>query len=311
MRETDLNLWKLQVFCRVIEEKSFSGAARSLGISQPTVSSHIAALERAVGARLFDRVDAEIALTRAGEVLFAEARKVLECHRQAVQTVQDFLGVATGALRIGGSTIPGTYILPDYIRRFRESYPGIQVELASANSGSILARLQEGEIEVGVTGEKPGSERFRSFPFEEDELVLAVPKGHPLAGMKSIPIAELERHPHVLREAGSGTRALVERALSRRGFELPHRVPVACQIGSSEGVRQAVLANLGVSILSTRAIADDVATGRLAALTLEGVDLKRRFHVVTSARRTLSPPGKAFLAFLKQPPGKAGKARRT
>ncbi len=300
MNESHLSLWKLEVFCRVIEERSFSAAARALAISQPTVSSHIAALEKAIGARLFDRVDGEISTTQVGSLLYEESRRVLDQHRRAFQNVLDFLGVVRGTLRIGGSTIPGNYILPRYVRGFRDEHPGIQVDVRCGSSSGVLDRLGAGEFEIAIVGEKPGSEEFRHFAFEEDEIVLAVPRDHPLNGRGAASIEEALAHPHVARQPGSATRALVERALARKGVEFSSAATIACLVDSSEGVRQAVLSGLGVAFLSARAIALELEAGWVSACRVEGLDLTRRFHMVTSVRRTSSPAARSFLNYVRR-----------
>ncbi len=312
MDTASLTLWKLEIFCHVLEEKSFSKAARVMGISQPTVSGHVADLERLFGMRLFDRRGGEIIPTRAGELLFEQGRKLNLLKEETVRVMHNLLGVVEGAVTIGGSTIPGTYLLPAYLARFKEKHPGVHVTLKIGDSAEIVHAVIEGGIELGVVGSQVKNAQIRQTPFVSDELVLIVPAGHALAKLPRVTAAQVSNYPLVVRERGSGTRELLERALADAGGARFEDLGIVCELGSSEAIVEAVISGLGLSFVSRWAVERPVKRGELVAIPFEGADLRREFAVITHERRTLSPIARALLDTLKKPekPEKPEKAER-
>lgn len=300
MDPSHLTLWKLEIFCQVLEQGSFSKAARALGVAQPTVSGHVADLERLFSTRLFDRGKGKIRPTRAGRLLFEQGRKLALLKEETVRGMANLLGLVEGDVVLGGSTIPGTYILPRHLAQFKAEHPAIRVTLKIGDSGEILAWLAEGEIELGVVGSRVQNADLKSDPYVDDELVLVLPAGHPLAAKKKVRPADLAGVPFLVREAGSGTRQRMDAALARAGGPTSERLAVVCELGSSESIKEAVRQGLGVSILSIHAVNHELeANGGLVARRLEGVDLRRTFHIVTHKKRTLSPIARVLADLLR------------
>lgn len=289
-----MDLRRLQVFTKVYECRSFSRAAEEVLLSQPTVSGHIKSLETELGVNLFDRLGRDIIPTRAAEILIDHARRILEMVEQAQRAVDAYLGRLRGELFLGGSTHPGQYVLPELIGRYRLLHPEVQVILSIGDTGQIVEKVLKGELEVGMVGAANEDERLAFTPMMDDQVVLAAWPGHPMAGRR-ITITELTRTPMVLREPGSGTRQALAMALRKAGLELKD-LEVAAQMGSTVAVLMAVRAQVGVGLLSRRAVEDDLAAGRVVLLDVEGLDITRQFHLVTRRRRTHSPAAQAFLA---------------
>jgi len=284
-----LSIRQLEVFVALIEHRSFTKAAHNLGLSQSTVSGHVADLERRLGALLVERDRGGVRTTAAGEALLRPAREVLRAEQSARVAVQQLAGLVEGALMVGGSTIPASYLLPAMLARFHAEHPGIALRLVAGDSGEIVEQIQNASLEVGVIGMKPEGKEFESFPVGEDRLLLVAVPDHPLAKGKRVTLEELRRHPIVQRETGSGTRAAVERALGDAAL------PVALEMGSTESLRAAVRAGIGPGFLSDLAIADDLEAGKLVEIPLQEFEVKRSFHLVARRATLLSPAARAFV----------------
>lgn len=288
---------RLEVFCKVYELKSFSGAGKASLLSQPTVSEHIRYLESLLELRLFDRLGREVVPTRAGEILYKYARRMLNLRQEAGRTLELYRGMTSGELEVGGSTIPGGYILPALIGRFKESFADIHVKLVVADTMKITNMVLEGSLELGVVGAKMKNNNLQFERVFSDELVLAVAPDHPWATRSTIGLEQLPAAPFIMREDGSGTRMTMLEILGQAGFDA-RKLNVIAEIGSTEAIRQAIKAKVGASILSRRAIADDLRFQQLCRVSIRGVSFARHFYLVTHKKRSRSPVGQAFVAFL-------------
>jgi DNA-binding transcriptional LysR family regulator len=294
-----MDLRQLEVLCKIVELKSFSRAAEAIFLTQPTVSGHIKTLEEEVGTRLLDRLDKEVVPTRAGLILYRYARKIIELRHEARQALDQFLGSLQGDLLIGGSTIPGEYILPTLIGQFRLRSPQVIVTLRIGDTRRITRAVGEGELELALVGARPQESRVELRPYMRDEVVLVVPPGHPWVGRGEIGAEDLKGVPFVMRERGSGTRDAIERALGEAGIST-NQIAVAAELGSTEAIRQGVRAGVGPAFLSRRALTDDLAAGRLVEVKVDGLRLERDFFIATQRGRTRSPVAQAFLVFLDE-----------
>ena len=177
-----MDLRQLEVFSGVYELRSFSRTASALRLTQSTVSEHVRLLEEELGTRLFDRLSRETVPTRAGELLYGYAKQMLALRAEARQALGEFLGQVTGNLLVGGSTIPGEYVLPAVIGRFRERHPRVSITLQISDTRGIVHAVLEGQVDVGVVGADPSGRGLEVKPLMPDELVLVVPAGHPWQG---------------------------------------------------------------------------------------------------------------------------------
>ncbi len=304
-----MDLRELEVFCKIVELKSFSRAAEAVLLTQPTVSGHIKALEEEVGLRLFDRAGKTVTVTQAGELLYGYARRMLAVRAEAEQALAEFKGGLKGNLCIGGSSIPGAYVLPPFIARFKQDYPDVRIHLKIGDSREACRAVAEGDCDLAAVGARFDDARLRFEPLAEDEMVLVVPARHPWARRASVRLKDLPGQPFILREVGSGSRQYAERALADRGLD-PGTLRVVAEIGSNEAVREAVKAGSGVAILSRRAVEDDLKAGTLAAVRIESVRFLRQFYIASHRARTQSPACRAFLRFLGKGDGAEAPGRR-
>ncbi len=293
-----MDLHQLEIFCTLIKLRSFSRTAEALYLTQPTVSGHIKNLETELGVALLDRLGKRVIPTEAGDILYRHGLKLLEQRDQAQQEIERLSGGVSGVLTIGGSTIPGAYILPSLIGGFKKKNPSISIRLVIEDTAKVTEAVENGELCIGVVGARTTDPALEVHPFLSDELVVAVPADHPWASRKTIAVDELASQPFILRERGSGTLRIMHERLEQAGLPLGD-LQVVAEVGSSDAVRQAVKAGLGISILSIRALQDDIQGGRLAALRVKGVKFERNFYVIALKNRSRSPLCKAFLEFIR------------
>jgi DNA-binding transcriptional LysR family regulator len=293
-----MDLWQLHIFCRVVESKSFSKAAEAVHLSQPTVSSHIKDLEAHFKCPLIDRLSKEAVPTAAGRLLYGYARRMLALRAETEAALAQHLGKMQGPLVIGGSTIPGGYLLPRVIGKFKIRYPEIRPSLVIADTQRIIVGVVEGTIEVGVVGAESREKNILQERLIEDEMRLIVPAAHPWSGSKKIRLDQLLGEPFIVRERGSGTLASIQESLGRQGRSIDE-LNIVAEMGSTEAVRQGIRDGMGVSILSTLAVAEDLDSGALKALAVEGLVLTRGLYITRHRQRSLSLLPAAFVDFLK------------
>lgn len=294
----DFDLRQLEIFLKVVDLGSFSKAADAVYLAQASVSERVATLEKMVGTKLLDRLGRQIAPTRAGELLYKHALLLLDMKRTASLEMQDFLGLKKGSIHLGGSTIPGEYILPKVIKNFREKYPLMTVSLTIADSSEIENHVLEGNLELGIVGSKSVQNTLIRNELWQDELVLAVPAQHRWAKKKEVSIKELSEEPFIMRELGSGTLKIVDDYLRTSGIKGIESLEIVARFGTSTAVKEGIKTGLGVSILSARALDTELKTGILKALKVKGISMSRRFYLVRDRRRTTSPSCHAMIDFL-------------
>ena len=293
-----MDIRRLEVFCKVVELKSFTKAAKALSLSQPTVSEHIRTLEEMLDEKMVDRLGRAIEATPAGRLFYEYARDILRMREEAMQALMQFKGELSGPLLLGASTIPGTYVLPKLIGSFKNIHPNIQITLKIADSKEVAEQVLKGEVEAGLIGTHWNDGRFDLEEIFSDELLLIVYPNHPWSKKRSIKVDELESQPFIQREIGSGTRQVMETILQQNKFD-PTRLSCVAEMGSTEAVRQSIKSKIGISILSRQAVADDIKQGFLASVAIDGVLFKRSFYLIRRKNRQISPLCQAFLDYLR------------
>lgn|SRR5690348_3614145 len=291
-----LNLHHLRVFARVAEEGGFTRAAQTLRLSQPAVSKAVRELERETGMPLFERAGRATRLTAAGEALFARARELFAVERSAEEELRALRGLSGGVLRVGASTTVATYLLFPYLARFREANPGVTLRVASANTRAIARALLERRLDIALVEGPVRHARIDVVPWREDELVLIVPPAHRLAAKRSIELRELSGEPLIVREPGSGTRRVAERALAAHDVS----PTVTLQLGSTEAIKQAVAAGLGLAFVSRFAVEEQVKLGRIAAVRVRESALRRMLTELRLRGRAEGPGAVAFRELLSR-----------
>ena len=293
-----MDIRRLKVFCKVFELKSFTKAAEALSISQPTVSEHIRALEKALGERLIDRLGRAVVPTPAGKVFYRYALSIIQMLEEATQALGQFKGRLAGRLILGASTIPGTYILPRFIGTFKTEHPAIRFTLRISDTAEIVQEVLETNLEAGLVGSKWNDRRLLLEEVFADELVLAVYPEHRWARKRKIALEELVDEPFILREKGSGTRMVMNRIMEDQGLD-PSRLPIVAEMGSTEAVRQGIRFRIGVSILSNQAVAEDLRQGTLVLVEINNVRFFRPLYLIQRKNRQITPLCQAFLAYLR------------
>jgi DNA-binding transcriptional LysR family regulator len=297
--KVDLDLYKLEIFYWVAELKSFSQTAELLELRQPTISAHVQELEHAVGGKLLYRIPGKVSLTPLGEMLADRAKNLLAFKRETVAAVEQFHGTLSGELWVGASTNPGEYLLPQKLGDFIKKYPSIKPVLRIRDSSGVLEDLLEGKIELGFVGFKASDDRLVFEKLWKDEMVLAVPKGHPWTRRRSIRLEELRGESFIAREHGSGTLDTFRYLLEKKRKSAEDLLRITMELGSTEAVKEAVLAGFGVSILSRISIRHELAEGTIVEVPIRGMIMERDFFQVYHRRRPLHPIAQAFRAFLK------------
>ena len=288
-----MDIRRLEVFCKVVELKSFTRAAEAVLLSQPTVSEHIRLLEESLDEKLLDRLGKEIQPTGAGEILYRYARRIIQLRDEAQQSIHTYRGRLSGQLEVGASTIPGTYLLPTLLEGFHQLNRKVRLTVQIGGSGQISDEVLNGTLELGIVGSPVSDNRLETVQLPGDELMLAVHPAHPWARRTSISPGELLEHPFIQREPGSGTRQVTEEILVAEGLS-PGRLKVVAEMGSSEAVRQGVKSGVGAAILSSLAIEEDLHNQTLVSVPLEGFHCERPFFLLQRRNRQLSPLASAF-----------------
>ena len=287
-------LRQLRIFASVARHLSFVRAAEELKLTAPAVSMQVKELEAEVGLPLFDRTSRQVSLTMVGEYMLAHTRRVLAAMRDAEDLVARFRGLQVGPLDVG-MVSTAKYFLPRLLASFRREHPGIEVRLEVAdNREQIVALMQQGEIELAVMGRPPQGWPTRAEPFAMHPHVLVCANDHPFAGMELVPAAALADEGFIVRVPGSGTRAALDEYM--QAHQLKPRV--AMQMSSNEAIKQAVMAGMGIALLSLHTIGLELNHKLIVAPDTEGLPLMRRWHVVTTPAKTLSPAAEAFRYFV-------------
>jgi DNA-binding transcriptional LysR family regulator len=296
-----LNLHHLRIFSAVAEHGGFSRAAAMLRLSQPAVSKSVQELEREVGLSLFDRAGRAPRLTDAGEALVARAHELFGVERVAEEELAALRGLERGTLRVGASTTVATYFLPPLLARFHEQHPGVKLRVLSANTRAIAHRLLEGRLDIALVEGPVSHDRISAEPWREDELVIIAPAAHRLVRKRRVVASDLASEPFILREPGSGTRDVAEAELAKHGVH----PSAAMQLGSTEAIKQAVAAGLGLAVVSRASAADQLALGYIAIVRLRGVTFERTLTELRLAGRAPSVAASAFRALIAASPVKS------
>ena len=290
----------LETFCRVAELKSFSKAADDLFLTQPTISGHILSLEQSLSLRLFDRTGREVRLTKAGEVFFRYALKILAIRKDLINALSEFSQGIRGELTLGASTIPGEYLLPKLMGDFKKDHPHFTLSLKIADTKEIIQYVLQGNVEFGMTGAKLNHPALHYEKYEEDEIIIVGLPGHPPTRKKKMEFEEVLRESWIIREEGSGTQMTVEKALRKKGKSLK-QFNVVIEMGSTSSVKEGVKAGLGLAFISQKAAEGELRQGLLSQIDIEGLEpIYRQIYIVSHQGRTLSPVGMKFLQYLRR-----------
>ena len=291
-----MELRLLTTFAAAAEQHSFTRAAKTLKLTQAAVSQQIAALEKELGGVLFDRQSRGVRLTERGQRLYGYTRKILDLVDEASVQVGQVEQRLSGNLRIATSTVPSEWLLPELLAEFRTQWPHVRESVAVTDSRLAATAVEAGEADVGFVGELPRSSALDVRAVGEDELVLVVAAGHPLAVKGSTTLKRLCREALIVREPGSGSRRCVEGLLEEHKIS-PAELTIAMEVNSNDAIRAAVERGVGVAFLSQRGHRQE---GGLVHVKVRGFRPRRQLYVISNPRQIPGTPARQFLAFVEQ-----------
>lgn len=293
-----IEMRQIQVFLAVSELLNFSRAAEKIHLTQPTVSGHLKTLERYLKVQLVERGGKEVRLTPAGELFHPFAQRIFTLQERARREMSLYTGAERGSLEIGGSNTPGQYILPKMIGLFTAQHKQVKITLKIGDSNAIITQVADGKLELGLVGTPAPETEFISKKCLGDELILVA---NPKTAAKSpnpIDFNELKKLPFIIREKGSGTRLAMQSALQKRGLESLDTLNLVAEMGSAEAIRQALKSDLGVAIVSSLSVAEDLESGKLTKIMLPEGPIQRHFYLIYNRDRCLSPLAEALSRFI-------------
>jgi len=281
---------QLETFLEVARHASFSRAAEKRFRTQPAISAQIRALEEEVGARLFDRSGGRVSLTAAGKEFQKYVEETLEARKQMVTHLAEMEHVPRGEIVVGANEGTCLYVLPEVFAEFKQQYGGVAVSVKSAESTKTLESIIDNSVDFGVVSLPVSDNRLTVVPIHRDELVVIAAPRHPLARLKSVPVAEAAKYPLLLPKSGHTRDALEEIFFERR-----LKPAISMELDSSELLKRFAAADVGVGFIARSNVLDDVRAGLLAAMPLADVTIKRDLALVFRKDKALSRAALAFI----------------
>jgi DNA-binding transcriptional LysR family regulator len=301
-----MNLDHLTTFREVVRLGSFSGVAKKLAISQPAVSFQIQKLEHELGIRLIDRTQRAITLTAAGKRLLRFAESIGEAREHLQHDLEQMREEVSGDLLIAASTIPGEFLLPQLLAKFKQMHPAVKAQVIVSDSLTVINGVRDNAYEVGFCGVAPEGQDLESFKVAEDEIVLIVFPEHPFAQRSEVSPAELEGEPLIFRESTSGTQRNLETHLTQAGLDLRQWVPNLI-LGTTQAVVSAVETRAGIAFVSNLAIKKSLALGLVRPVSVSGLRLSRDFYCIYRQERVVSRLLEEFITFTQIEASRSGK----
>jgi len=284
---------QLQVFESVTRNQSFTLAAEELFLTQPTVSMQIKKLSDTVGMPLLEQIGRRIYVTETGQALLTASQKISDAFSSFDMKIADMKGIKQGNLQIASVTT-AEYLAPRMLGIFCKQYPGIKVSLEITNRENVLQRIEDNKDDLYIVGQPPDNLELNITPFLKNPLVVLAPVNHPLAGRTNISLTELAAERFVMREPGAGTGVALEKLRQQTGITFE----INMILGSNEAIKQAVIAGLGLSVLSKYALTHEIQAGELTVLDVQSFPLEYRWYIVYPKGKQLSIVAQRFYDFL-------------
>jgi len=289
----NLTLRQVRIFAAAAKHCSFARAAEDMHLTAPAVSMQIKELEEELGTPLFTRVGRRVELTSAGEYFWVFVRRIIATLREAEGVMERLRGSTAGSLRIG-LVSTAKYFLPQMLALFREEHPGVQVKIDVCNRDQLIGLLRDGDIDLAVMGRPPKELDTRAEVFAAHPHAFIASAKHPLARMGSIPASMLDKEEWISREEGSGTRAIMKSFINQYRLN----PSISMEMSSNETIKQAVIADLGISFVSLHTVGLETQHEQLKVLHVDDTPIIRAWHVVALSQRNLSPAAEAFRYFM-------------
>jgi DNA-binding transcriptional LysR family regulator len=297
-RFKNITMQQMEALIHLVDERSFSRAAKKMYLTQPSLTKHIKNLEDSIDAQVVIRKNAGISLTPEGKVMYDYARRIFKLVDEAKERVGRVRENESGSIFISASTIPSTYILPYVLRAFNDCYRDIHCYVQMNDSEGTVNMVLDGQAEIGFIGKLTANKKLNVERVWQDKLILVVPAGHVWQKKDKITVEELSREPFIVRERGSATRATLEDYLRENTGANLTDFNIVSELGSSEAVKEAIIAGLGVSILSVHAVKRNLKRGLLIEIPLEDHAIERNFYMIYRKRFGLLNHHKLFLDFV-------------
>ena len=295
-----ITLQQMEALICLAEERSFSRAAKRMLLTQPALTKNIRNVEDCLGVKVVNRSHTGVSLTAEGKILYDAAKRMIRLRKEAVDKIGMLQEKTGGDVYVGASTIPATYILPRAVSRFKKSYADIRIFIRTEDSEEVQNMVLDREVEVGCIGKEPLNPKLVSEPVWNDRLILVVPKLHPWVRKGSIDLSALLSEPFVLREKGSGTRDVFETYLKERKSIPLSQLNVCGELGSSEAIKEAVIAGLGVSVLSVHAVKRELISKLLYEIPIISCRMERKLYLIYLKSFDFRPHHQTFVNFLKK-----------
>lgn len=297
-----MNLKQLEAFVQVADTGSFSKAAKDLFLTQPTISAHISALEKELGARLFVRNTKEVSLSDDGAQLYKYARQMVELQKKIEEQFDSGKEGRRGGITIAASTIPAQYLLPKVLLKYNEKYPDEQIKIIETDSSKVVTQVVEHMVDVGFTGTVLEKKHCKYLPFYKDELVIVTPnteKYQRLQEESPDDISWVKEESIIMREEGSGTRKEAEAQLRVAGVK-PSELDVIASIENQETIKKSVRQGMGISVLSKLATTDEAEAGYLLTFPIPKSNDGRDINLVYNKNYQMSRSAERFVRIVKE-----------
>jgi DNA-binding transcriptional LysR family regulator len=295
----NITIQQMESLIYLVEEGSFSRAAKRVFLTQPSLTKHIKNLEEAVNAKIVNRENMGISLTLEGKILYDYARKMVKLRDEAKEKILRAKDNESGNIFASASTIPATYILPYLLNEFKKLFPDIHAYVQANDSEETLGIILNNQAEIGFIGKKSLNKKLYIKPLWKDTLTLAVPRDHTWRKKDYVTLDEVSKEPYIIREGGSATRKILEEYLLKNNYKNLSKFNIVCEMGSSEAVKEAIIAGLGISILSLHAIKRELKQGTLIEIPIKGCTIQRYFYLIYKKQLSLMHHHKLFLEFVK------------
>ncbi|MCD1125152.1 LysR family transcriptional regulator [Jinshanibacter sp. LJY008] len=291
-----MNIGRLRTFIVLTEYLNFSEAAEYLFCSQPTVSMQIRTLEEELGCVLFDRVGKKIHLNQQGEAFKPYAEKIINLWQESKDNAQQISSGEQGTLAFGASNFVGVYLIPSILNSFKTSYTKVKVNIQIRSSPTLLKQLENNDVEFLVLSDKikVNENHYQTNLFYQDELILVVPPGHPLAEKQNVQPYMIENYTLLWKPKHSATREFLEQMLKGHLISISNYM----EISSLEAIKQGVIHSLGIAFISRFAVSQELKSGILKHVFISDLNIKRGIMYVTRKDKILSPAAKRFISLL-------------
>ncbi len=285
----------IQIYCKLVENKSFTKTAEDFFVTQPSISSQITQLEKHFNIDLINRSTKKFSLTKAGEIFYHQAKKVINQVSLIDSLINDYKGLKSGELTIGTSTLPGEYILPSIISNYKRNFPEISIKFTIKDTFKIIDDIEKGLIDIGFVGSKTDSKNLNFQKFFSDEIVLINSNKN---FKDKITLNELYNIPLVIREDSSGTLFSVKKHLEKSNFDFT-KTNIMLQVATLNGLKQILKTGLGLGFMSKISVADELDKKIFKIVNIENITpIRRDFFILTSNQFSTSPAAIKFKEFL-------------